>query len=264
MTRPPPQIFDRRLYAQHRARSDAAEFLVADAAQNIAERISAWSGAPQLALDLSSRPASFAQLRDMAGMWIKSTPGCGLPSSAAVVADEEAIPFGPQSFHLITSVLSLHAVNDLPGALIQIRHALKPGGLFVGALLGGETLSELRDSFAAAESEVTGGITPRVAPFADVRDIGALLQRAGFMSPVSDVERTTVGYRDFFALVSDLRTLGETNVMLQRSQQFLRRDVLRACLAHYQRSHSDQERRLRATFDVVYLTGWGPSEPIKD
>jgi SAM-dependent methyltransferase len=178
-----------------------------------------------------------------------------------IAADEEALPFAPRSFDLIASVLSLHAVNDLPGALIQVRHALKPNGLFVAALFGGETLREVRAAFAQAESEVTGGASPRVAPFADVRDLGALLQRAGFTSPVADVERTVVRYRKFSTLVRDLRALGETNALTHRNRVQLRRDVLGTALARYAQSHAEADGRLRATFDVVYLTGSQPELP---
>lgn len=261
MNRQPPQIFDRQLYASHRAGSKATEFLVADAALNIVERIRACSEAFALGLDLSSRPPSFALLQDTAAIWVKSILRYRLAQYGTVVADEEALPFASDSFDLITSVLSLHAVNDLPGALVQIRRTLKPGGLFMAALFGGETLRELRESLGAAESEVLGGGTPRVSPFADVRDLGALLQRAGFAGPVSDVERTTVRYRDFFALASDLQALGETNVLQQRSRKFLRRGVLECAIAHYRRHHSDEDGRLRATFDIVYLTGWSSRPP---
>ena len=157
-------------------------------------------------------------------------------------------------------MLSLHAINDLPGALIQMRRALKPDGLFMGALFGGETLNELREALLTAESELTGGITPRVSPFADVRDLGALLQRAGFALPVADVERTTVRYGEFTRLVDDLRALGETNVLYRRSRNFLRRDVLAAALSHYRQAHAEPDGRLRATFDILYLTGWAPHE----
>jgi SAM-dependent methyltransferase len=167
--------------------------------------------------------------------------------------DENEIVSGQDaSIDLVTSTLALHAVNDLPGALVQIRRKLKPDGLFLGALFGGETLHELRDAFAAAEIETTGGISPRVAPFADVRDLGGLLQRAGFALPVADVERTTVNYRDFFSLPRDLRAHGETNALAQRSRKSLRRETLAALIAAYQ--------PLRATFDIIYLTGWAPHE----
>ena len=253
----PPRIFDRRAYAQRRARALGTDFLLADVAQHLAQRIGAMNRRFQNALDLSSRPESFAQLESGAEIWVRTalTPGC------AIMADEEALPFALDSFDLIVSVLSLHAVNDLPGALVQIRRALKPDGLFVAALFGGETLRELREAFAHAESELRGGASPRVAPFADVRDLGALLQRAGFAMPVADVERTTVRYGRFSSLVRDLRALGETNALAQRGRGFLRRDVLAAAVARYAEAHSDRDGRLRATFDIVYLTGTRAPRP---
>ena len=163
------------------------------------------------------------------------------------------------SFDLAVSILSLHGLNDLPGALLQVRRALKPDGLFVAALFGGATLSELRDAFATGEIETLGGITPRVAPFADVRELGTLLQRAGFALPVADVERTTVRYRQFNTLVHDLRLLGETNALTGRAGT-LSRASLGAALAHYVTKYADGDGRLRATFDIVYLTGWSPHE----
>jgi len=165
----------------------------------------------------------------------------------------------PGGFDLAVSVLGLHGLNDLPGALAQIRRVLKPDGLFLAALFGGETLYELRDSFAAGELETTGGVSPRVAPMADVRDLGGLLQRAGFALPVADVERTTVRYGEFSTLVADLRRIGETNALVQR-RRHLRRDTLAAALAHYRDHHSDGDGKLLATFDIVYLAGWAPDE----
>jgi SAM-dependent methyltransferase len=173
---------------------------------------------------------------------------------------EETLRAPPQSFDLVTSVLSLHATNDLPGVLIQIRNALKPDGLFVAAIFSGETLRELRDAFAQGESDVHGGVSPRVAPLADLRDLGALLQRAGFALPVADSERTIVRYRAFETLVNDLRALGETNALVGRSRKFLRRDMLAAALAHYRARHAEPDGRLNATFDVAYLVGWAPHE----
>ncbi len=160
-------------------------------------------------------------------------------------------------FDLAVSILSLHTLNDLPGALVQIRRALKPDGLFLAAVFGGATLTELRDSFAAGEAATIGGISPRVAPMADVRDLGSLLQRAGFAMPVADLERTTVRYRDFFTLVADLRAMGETNALAGRLGR-LRRDTLAAALDHYRTYHADPDGHLRATFDIIYLTGWAP------
>ena len=163
-------------------------------------------------------------------------------------------------FDLAVSLFSLQWINDLPGALIQINRLLKPDGLFLAALMGAGTLTELRDAFAQAEIQTRGGVSPRVSPFADVRDLGSLLQRAGFALPVADVERLVVRYRDFTGLVKDLRAHGFTNAMSARSRQPLRRDTLTALLAHYAGHHADADGRLRARFETVYLTGWSPHE----
>ena len=180
--------------------------------------------------------------------------------TSLIVADDEALPFTGESFNLVTSVLSLHAVNDLPGTLVQIRRTLKPDGLFIGAMFGGETLKELRHAFAAAEAEISGGASPRVSPFADVRDLGGLLQRAGFSLPVADVERTTVHYRELTRLFVDLRALGETNVLAGRSRKGLRRGTLARLVQEYAARFSDDEGRHVASFDIVYLTGWAAHE----
>ncbi|HZQ40856.1 MAG TPA: methyltransferase domain-containing protein [Rhizomicrobium sp.] len=163
-------------------------------------------------------------------------------------------------FDLAVSLFSLQWINDLPGALIQIKRLLKPDGLFVAALMGAGTLAELRDAFAQAEIQTRGGVSPRVSPFADVRDLGALLQRAGFALPVADVERLVVRYRDFAGLVKDLRAHGFTNVMTARSRQVLRRDTLTALLTHYAAHHADPDGKLRVRFETIYLTGWSPHE----
>ncbi len=173
-------------------------------------------------------------------------------------ADEVLQADGP--FDLAVSLFSLQWINDLPGALIQINRRLRPDGLFLAALMGAGTLAELREAFTQAEIQTRGGVSPRVSPFADVRDLGALLQRAGFALPVADVERLVVRYRDFAGLVKDLRAHGFTNVMSARSSQPLRRDTLTALLAHYAGHHADPDGRLRARFETVYLTGWSPHE----
>jgi SAM-dependent methyltransferase len=178
--------------------------------------------------------------------------------SADFDAQEVLEADGP--FDLAVSLFSLQWINDLPGALIQINRLLKPDGLFLAALMGAGTLTELREAFAQGEIQTRGGISPRVSPFADVRDLGALLQRAGFALPVADVERLAVRYRDFAGLVKDLRAHGFTNVMSARSRQVLRRDTLTALLAHYAGHHADPDGRLRARFETVYLTGWSPHE----
>ena len=178
------------------------------------------------------------------------------------VADFNADDFldvATESFDLALSVFSLQAVNDLPGALIQIRRALKPDGLFLGAILAGSTLHELRESFAAAEAATMGGISPRVAPFGDVRDLGGLLQRAGFALPVADLERTLVRYSDVESLVRDLRSHGLTNAMTERRRRFLPRKTWNA-LREYYAAHHAARGKLNATFETVYLTGWAPHE----
>jgi SAM-dependent methyltransferase len=174
------------------------------------------------------------------------------------VGDAEWLPFAPERLDLVVSLLALHAVNDLPGALIQIRRALKPDGLFIGCLLGGATLTELRQAFTEAEAEMEGGVSPRVAPFADVRDLGGLLQRAGFALPVTDIEPVTVRYADPSGLFRDLRAMGLTNALRARRKAPLRRATLmRACEIYAQR-FADADGRLRATFELAWLSGWAP------
>jgi SAM-dependent methyltransferase len=178
----------------------------------------------------------------------------------SMVADEEALPFAGNSFDLIVSALSLQWANDLPGALVQIRRALKPDGLFLAALVGGQSLAELRTALTSAEAELTGGASPRVAPFADVRDLGRLLQRAGFALPVTDVEPITVRYASMFALMQDLRAMGATNALSERSRVPLRRAVVLRAAEIYAERFADPDGRVRATFDIVWLSGWAPHE----
>lgn len=251
MVTPPPRIFDRKTYVLRRIRARGDSFLVVEAAEGLAERIGAVNRRFVHALDLNARPQSHGMLAPLAEAWIQTAPDA---------VDEEALPFAPELFDLIVSVLSLQAVNDLPGALVQIRRALKPDGLFLAAVFGGETLHELRDAFAAGESETLSGISPRVSPFADVRDLGGLLQRAGFALPVADVERTSVLYTSFDKLVADLRAMGETNALAERRKRPLRKDTLAAAMSHYRANHADPQGRIAATFDVIYLSGWAPHE----
>jgi SAM-dependent methyltransferase len=245
--RPPLFDFSASLRARLRAKAlDGDRFLERAAAEGMGERLSAVT-------------RHFAR-----GLWIGDTVPAEIApyaqnwSCAGFDANEVLVAEGP--FDLAAGLYSLQWINDLPGALVQIRRLLKPDGLFVGALLGGATLNELRDAFAHAESATRGGISPRVSPFGDVRDLGSLLQRAGFALPVSDVERLVVRYRDFFGLVRDLRAHGLTNVMAERSRALLRRDTLAALLAHYSGCHADADGKLRATFETLYLTGWAPHE----
>jgi SAM-dependent methyltransferase len=181
----------------------------------------------------------------------------GLP---AIVADEEALPFRDESIDLLTSALSLQFVNDLPGTLLQIRRALKPDGLFLAVMIGGESLTELRTAFAEAEAEMEGGVSPRVAPFVDLRDIGALLQRAGFALPVTDIDRLTVRYASPLALMHDLRHMGAGNFLTERRRAPLRRATLQRVLEIYAERFADPDGRIRATFDLIWLSGWAPHE----
>jgi SAM-dependent methyltransferase len=248
----PPRIFDRHAVALHQARARAIAgemFLVRQAAEGLAQRLDAVRRTFSNALELDGNDTSAALLGSRAKHWMRQA-----------LADDESVHGEPQQFDLVASVLSLHRVNDLPGVLFQIGRVLKPDGLFVAALFAGETLHELRESLAAGELETLGGISPRVAPFADVRQLGGLLQRAGFALPVADVERTVVRYREFQTLVLDLRAMGEMNALQERSRRPLRRKTLAATLSHYANSHADPDGRLRATFEVAYLTGWSPHE----
>jgi NADH dehydrogenase [ubiquinone] 1 alpha subcomplex assembly factor 5 len=178
----------------------------------------------------------------------------------SVQADEEALPFAAESLNLVVSGLSLHLVNDLPGLLIQVRRALAPDGLLLAALLGGATLHELRSSLLLAEEEIEGGASPRVAPFADVRDLGALLQRAEFALPVADAETVTVTYADPIALMREIRAMGASNALLGRRKQFLRRSTLMRAAEIYADRFGLASGRVPATFEIITLTGWAPHE----
>jgi SAM-dependent methyltransferase len=255
----PHRIFDRAAYRRRRARERAVgsdQFLVREAAEQLSTRIASINRCFASALDLNTRAQSFEILRSSAQNWTRS----GSADQVDIVADEEFLPFTDATFDLVTSVLSLHAVNDLPGTLLQISRVLKPDGVFLAALFGGETLHELRLAFTAAEAAALGGASPRVAPFADMRDLGGLLQRAGFTLPVVDVERTTVCYSEPIRLMADLRAFGETNVLVQRRPNFLSRRLLAAVMSEYSQRFSDGRGRVSATFDIIYLIGWAPDD----
>ncbi len=177
-----------------------------------------------------------------------------------VIGDIDALPFGDGSLDLAISALALQASDDLPGLLAQIRRALKPDGLFLAAFLGGETLTELRTALTTAEAEATGGASPRVAPFVELRAAGALLQRAGFALPVIDTDKRTVRYASALHLMRDLRNAGATNILHERSRKPLRRDVLARAVAIYAERFSDDDGRVRATFEIISLSGWAPHE----
>jgi SAM-dependent methyltransferase len=262
-----PLIFDRTLLRvrQRRAVSlEPATFLLDRVADDLADRLAAVLRRFDLALDLGTPGdavrRALPRLGSVGGMVAAGAvpEARGAAGASFVVADEEALPFGDGSFDLVVSALSLQFVNDLPGTLVQIRRALKPDGLFVGALIGGETLTELRQSFAAAESEIEGGVSPRVAPFADLRDLGALLQRAGFALPVTDVDRVTARYDSVFALMHDLRRMGAANALIDRRRMPLKRATLMRMAELYAERFADADGRVRATFEIVWLSGWVP------
>lgn len=263
-------VFDRRNLRRHRERAVAGfadhAFLVEEVADRIAERLDDINRPFAHALDLGSHHGPLGralQARRGHESLISTDLAHGFARESAglrVVADEEMLPFAPASFDLVTSALSLHWVNDLPGALLQIRAALRPDGLFLGALLGGETLRELRQAFLEAEAAIEGGVSPRVSPFADVRQAGALLQRAGFALPVADADMVTVTYSDAFALMRDLKGMGEANVHLGRRRGFTNRRTIVAAAEAYHATHALPDGRIPATFQVIYLTGWAPHE----
>jgi len=190
--------------------------------------------------------------------------GFGLVQALARVdlpdRESEPLALAPESFDLAVCGLAFQFVNDLPGVLAQIRRALKPDGLLLAAMIGGDTLTELRQAFAAAEAELEGGVSPRVAPFADLRDIGALLQRVGFALPVTDVDRVVVRYASAFALMQDLRSMGATNVLVERRRTPTRRATMLRMAQLYAERFADPDGRIRATFDVIWLSGWAPHE----
>lgn len=176
------------------------------------------------------------------------------------VDEAETLPLEPESLDLAISALALQFVNDLPGVLAQIRRALKPDGLLLAAMIGGDTLTELRQSFAAAEAECEGGVSPRVAPFADLRDVGGLLQRAGLALPVTDVDRVVVRYDSAFALMADLRRMGATNILIERRRAPTRSATMLRMAQVYAERFADPDGRIRATFDIIWLSGWAPHE----
>jgi SAM-dependent methyltransferase len=184
------------------------------------------------------------------------------PRMPTLVADEEVLPFQDGSFDLVISNLAFHWVNDLPGMLTQIRRVLRPDGLLLASLFGGETITELRASLLAADVAVSDGASPRVSPFCDVRDAAHLLSRAGLALPVADVDRISVTYRDALALMRELRGMGETNAVILRQRRFTRRETIAAAAAHYAREFSadDDRDRIYATFEVIYLAAWCPHQ----
>lgn len=271
MSDAPHLVFDRPLVRRRLARAarlGPEPFLLDRVAEDMADRLAAVKRRFGTALDLGTPTDALARAiggtdRGEAGgvdRLLRAAPLAEAGGQADLVADEEALPFAPASLDLVVSALSLQSVNDLPGVLAQVRRALRPDGLFLAALLGGGSLAELRQSFTIAESETTGGISPRVAPFADVRDLGALLQRAGFALPVTDVDRVVVRYSNPFTLFADLRRMGAANALAERRRVPLRRATLLRAAEIYAERFADPDGRLRATFEIVYLSGWAPHE----
>lgn len=264
-----PNIFDRTLLRRRRMRAlrgEPADFLLRHVAEELVERLFAVKRSFGLAADIGTPGPVLRKtirLQGLAQTVIGVDPLADrLPEREIllVAADEEALPLADGSLDLIVSALALQLVNDLPGVLAQVRRALKPDGLFLGALLGGDTLTELRQSFATAEAEIDGGASPHVAPFADLRDLGALLQRAGLALPVADIDRITVRYTTAFDLMRDLRGMGATNTLVERRRVPLKRATLMRMAEIYAQRFSDPDGRLRATFEVAWLSGWAPHE----
>ncbi len=276
------EIFDRKAVRAHRdraarhrtadggARDTDAEFLHREVGERLIERLAEMRGGFATVLDLGCRDGHLARAlarRPGTERVIQSdlSPAFAATARAAnrffptVAADDEALPFATGSFDLIVSNLALHWVNDLPGALIQIRRALRPDGLFLAALFGGGTLGELRQALIEAETIDAGGASPRVAPHADIRDAGGLLQRAGFGLPVVDRDRITVSYEHAFGLMADLRRMGETNALVERRRSFSRRGTMLTTAETYLKRFADRAGRLIANFEIVYLTAWAPS-----
>jgi SAM-dependent methyltransferase len=266
---PPPPIFDRRLTRRRLARAVAAgyeDFLLVHAIEEFCERLAAvkrefgaildaGTPSPRLATGLSGllHPPFIVRIAPLAEV-------AGTLYLPRLVGDEENLPLAPERFDLAVSALSLQNLNDLPGALVQLRRVLKPDGLFLGCLLGGQTLQELRTALAVAETEIYGGVSPRIAPFADVRDMGGLLQRAGFAMPVADSEPITVRYKDMFGLMRDLRAMGATNVLMARLRKPSTKALFRRAAKVYAERFADPDGRVRATFEMIFLSGWAPHE----
>lgn len=248
----PPPLFDTGLLSQRRRRAERAGF------ENfLHERVCA--GASERLLEVNRSFRHPAVVGPRAGFWAERLAESGLPP-AERIADSDVLALEPGAHDLIVHALGMHWANDPVGQLIQARRALSPDGLFLAALFGGDTLSELRETLGQAEIEISGGLSPRIAPMGRIRDLGALLQRAGFTLPVADSERIDVSYQTPLHLMRDLRAMGETNVQTARSRTPMRREILARTCELYASAHSDADGRIRATFEVIWLTGWVPHE----
>ena len=263
-----PNIFDRSLLARRRSRAAAGapdhDFLLGHVSEDIADRLSLIPRTFPLGLNLGAHTGALSrQLRPLGkvGLLIDADPSGAMLAHCdgpRLAADEELLPFGPGKLDIVVSGLALQLVNDLPGALVQVRKALKADGLFLAAVLGAGSLSELREAFLIAETEIHGGATPRVAPFADVRTLGGLLQRAGFALPVADVDTLTVTYAHPLALMAELKAMGAGNVLVERSRRPMTRRLLARAAEVYIEQHGTSDGRVPATFEIVTLTAWAP------
>ncbi|MBV9828831.1 MAG: methyltransferase domain-containing protein [Alphaproteobacteria bacterium] len=261
----PNPLFDRRAWRQHRARAarNPVDFLHKEIAERLGDRLELISREFPTALDLGSRGlhlTSLLQKRPGTTRVVTAEPAAGIETRGEVAADPELIPFGDAVFDLIASNLVLHWTGDLPGALVQLRRVLKPDGLLLAAMFGGQTLVELRTALFDAELEEEGGVSPRVSPAIELSDAAALLQRAGYALPVADSEAITVTYPDLLALINDLRGMGETNALAARRRGGLHRATLARAAAIYGERFSNADGRIRATFEIIYLCGWAPHD----
>jgi SAM-dependent methyltransferase len=267
----PTRLFDRDLHRQRLERAaanyDRADFLKRRAAEDLALRLAAINRRFPMAVDLGARTGGFAralaasEAADKVDMLVQtdlSDVTLARANGPRVVADEARLPFADACLDLVVSSLALHWIDDLVGALIQIRRALKPDGLFLGAVIGGASLTELRQCLMEAEIELTGGAGPRVSPLLDAYDGAALLQRAGFALPVVDVDRLTVRYDHLLRLTADLRAMGETNVLVERPRSPLARRIIARANELYFERFGTGDGRIGATFEIVTLTGWAP------
>jgi NADH dehydrogenase [ubiquinone] 1 alpha subcomplex assembly factor 5 len=266
----PLLVFDRSALRVRRERAarewEARSFLKREIASRLIERLDDVRRTFPLALDLGCHGDEIAAAlggRKTIECLVRADFGLGFARRAggpAVVADEEALPFAAQRFDLVVSAMSLHWVNDLPGALIQIARILRPDGLFMGAMLGGATLWQLRQALGAAESEIEDGLSPRVSPFADLRDAAGLLQRAGFALPVADSETIDVEYENALALMRDLGAMGESNLVVERRRGLARRSTLLRAAEIYGERFALPSGRVAASFEVLFLHGWAPHD----
>lgn len=238
-----------------------AHFLMQRAAEDVADRLSTVQRSFGTAASVLSQTDAAQRMLQQSGKVeniFRVETDAALLDGDGLVAQDEILPLQPESVDLVISLYALQEANDLPGMLIQIRRSLRPDGLFLGCLAGAGTLGELREALLAAETELYGGASPRVFPFADVRDMGGLLQRAGFALPVTDSESVTVRYDSMFALIRDLRAMGATNSLLARSRKPANKALFLRAAEIYAERFSDPDGRVRATFSTIWLSGWAP------